>query len=68
MKKSLCDFNTNNSPRYADGDPGISEPGDAVEFFGSGECFNALCIYPVFFVLRIDDKVHIVYIVCRLLY
>ena len=33
-------------------DPGISEPGGAVEFFGSGDCFMHLHKYPVCFVVR----------------
>ena len=50
-----------NTPKYADADPGISEP-----VLLSGECFNVPFHIPCvgFFVVEIDDKIYIVYIVC----
>ena len=54
-------FQHKNTPKYADADPGISEP-----VLVSGECFNVPFHIPCvgFFVVEIDDKVYIVYIVC----
>ena len=56
-------FQHKNTPKYADADPGISEP-----VLVSRECFNVPFHIPcvVFLVVEIDDKVYIVYIHCML--
>ena len=48
-------------------DPGISKPGHgpgAVEFLGSGDCFDAPSHIPNVFVVRVVNKIHIVNIAC----
>ena len=46
-------------------DPGISDPGPgpgAVEFLGSGNCFDAPSNIPYVFVVKAENEIQIVYI------
>ena len=48
-------------------DPGISKQGggpDAVEFLGAGNCFDALSHILYVFLVKVDNKIHIVNITC----
>ena len=45
---------------YPVADPGISEPGGALQFLGSGDCFDPFSNIHHVFVVRVDNKTHIV--------
>ena len=48
-RKNTISIQHKNKPRYADADPGISEPGGAVKFLGSGDCLDASIHIPYIF-------------------
>ena len=56
--KSMFDFCT-----YTVADPGILEPGARYIFFRSGDCCDAPLYIPFAFVVRAENKIHIVNIV-----
>ena len=41
-------------------DPGISKPWGEVDFFGSGNCFDAPLLTPYAFVVSVENKIDIV--------